>query len=190
MTIAVGADAWKNGAEPIAAGNQRQPCDPFLPVTPFRNAAEFAAALPPEGSLLALDVSPRRIGFAGTDAGRRLVTPLHTLSRRGLDADLGRTAELVRSRHGIGLVLGWPLNMDGSAGPACDRIRAFAGQLIRRLALPLLLQDERLTTEAVAQAIADGRFRRPRHGEPADHLAAAVILADALRSIAATTPSS
>lgn len=153
------------------------------PVTLFWSGVDFASALPRQGSLLALDVSQRRIGLAGTDPGRRLVTPLRTLERRRLDADLAHVAALAAERGSVGIVLGWPLNMDGSLGPACDRIRGFAGKLSRRLGLPLLLQDERLTSAAVAQALDEGRYRRPRRGEPTDHLAAAVILEDALRAI-------
>lgn len=150
-----------------------------------RDAVTFRRALPAEGSLLALDVSPRRIGIAGTDAGRRLVTPLRTLARRRLAADLDALAALARAREAAGLVVGWPLNMDGSEGPACERVRSFVGALLRRLPLPLLLQDERLTTVAVELHEAAGR-----RGTAAarDHLAAAVILEDALRAIAAARP--
>jgi putative Holliday junction resolvase len=156
------------------------------PVTLFRNASDFALALPRQGSLLALDLSPRRIGLAGTDSDRILVTPLVTLQRRRLEADLDRIAALAERRGSVALVLGWPLNMDGSQGPACDRVRSFAGQLLRRLGQPLLLQDERLTSAAVERALEDGRYPRPRHGEPVDHLAAAVILGDSLRAMAQT----
>jgi putative holliday junction resolvase len=159
------------------------------PSSLFRDAAAFAAVLPRQGSLLALDLSPRRIGFAGTDAGRALVTPLHTWDRRRLDTDLAHVAGLAAQRGSVGIVLGWPLGMDGTAGPACDRVRSFAGALLRRLALPLLLQDERLTTAAVDLALQEGRYPRPKRDAPVDHLAAAVILEDALRSIVNPSPS-
>lgn len=159
------------------------------PVTLFRDAPTYAAALPRQGSLLALDVSPRRIGFAGTDAGRRLVTPLGTWNRRRLDQDVAEIDRLVRGRDAVGLVLGWPLELDGRHGPSCDRIRSFAGQLARRIVLPLLLQDERLTTAAVDQAIEEGRLTL-RAGEARDHLAAAVILEDALRAMGSAPPPS
>lgn len=159
------------------------------PVTLFRDAAAFAAALPRRGSLLALDVSPRRIGFAGTDAGRRLVTPLGTWSRRRLDDDLAEIVRLVRSREVAAFVLGWPLELDGRRGPSCDRVRSFAGHLARRTGMPLLLQDERLTTAAVEQAIEEGRLAL-RPGEARDHLAAAVILEDALRAMETAQPPS
>jgi putative Holliday junction resolvase len=154
------------------------------PMRPTEQGSVFAAALPPTGSLLALDVSPRRIGLAGTDAGRRLVTPLHTIQRRRLADDLQVVARIAAERETVGLVLGWPLNMDGSIGSACDRIRSFANELLKALPLPILLQDERLTSAAVEDAIAEGLYRVKRRGDPTDHLAAAVILEDALRGLA------
>lgn len=155
------------------------------PASLFWDGPSFAAALPRHGSLLALDVSPRRLGIAGTDAGRSLVTPLRAWQRHRLDADLMEIARFVKAREVVGFVIGWPLSMDGRRGPACDRVRAFAGQLGRSSALPILLQDERLTTAAVEQAIAEGRYPALPGETAIDHLAAAVILEDALRAIAA-----
>lgn len=148
------------------------------------NHGSFTAVLPERGSLLALDLSKRRIGLAGTDAERRLVTPLLTLKRKSWADDLKRLAIHVQERAVTGLVLGLPLNMDGSEGPMARGMRAEARRLDEALGLPLLLQDERLTTEAVRQAIEEGRIKRPKPGDPIDHLAAAVILEDALRAMA------
>jgi putative Holliday junction resolvase len=144
----------------------------------------FAAGLPAHGSLLALDGGRRRLGLAGTDLGRRLVTPLFTISRGRWPDDLAKLRRVVEERTVVGLVLGWPLNMDGSEGPACAAARQLGEQLEAAFALPLLLQDERLTTVAVEQAIGEGRLPPPKKGQPLDHYAAAVILEDALRAIA------
>jgi putative Holliday junction resolvase len=149
-----------------------------------REAAGFALVLPARGSLLAVDASRRRLGLAGTDPDRRLVTPLVTLARRAAAADLASVAARAAERAAVGLVLGWPLNMDGSEGPMARAAAALADRLAARTGLPVLLQDERLTSFAVADAIAEGRVRRPRPGQPTDHLAAAVILEDALRALA------
>lgn len=146
---------------------------------------DFAAALPRTGSLLALDLSKRRIGLAGTDAGRRLVTPLLTLERKGMAADLARLATICRERQVVALVIGLPLDMAGGEGPAARAMRDRARHYIEGLALPALFQDERLTTEAVRQAIDEGRLARPRPGAALDHHAAAVILEDALRAMRA-----
>ena len=143
--------------------------------------AAFRTALPTEGSLLALDLSRRRIGLAGTDAARRLVRPLHTLERRGMAGDIARLSALCRERQVAALVIGLPLNMDGSDGPAARTLRGWARHLAGALALPVFLQDERLTSEAVRQAIDEGKLARPKPDAPLDHYAAAVILEDALR---------
>ena len=155
-------------------------------MTVVATAAAFLSLLRPLGSLLALDASKRRIGLAGTDPGRRLVTPLVILARGAWAEDVARLARVVREREVAGLVVGLPLNMNGSAGPMAQAARALARNLDATLGLPVLLQDERLTTFAVRDAIEEGRLPRPRRkGEPLDHYAAAVILEDALRALAA-----
>jgi putative Holliday junction resolvase len=146
-------------------------------------AGELAGLLPARGSLLALDASRKRVGFAGTDAERRLVTPLLTQARTTPERLAGTLQRLIGERAAVALVLGFPLNMDGSEGPAARAARSLARELACRTTLPVLLQDERLTTFAVEDALAEGRIRRPRRGEPLDHDAAAVILEDALRAL-------
>jgi putative Holliday junction resolvase len=148
---------------------------------------ELVALLPPRGSLLGLDASKRRLGVAGTDPERRLVTPLWTVERRPGVAVPPRLAATAAERGAVGLVLGLPLNMDGTAGPMAAAARALATILSRGLGLPVLLQDERLTTFAVEQAIEEGRLARPKRGQPLDHYAAAVILEDALRAVRAVS---
>jgi putative Holliday junction resolvase len=147
------------------------------------NATDFRALLPPKGSLLALDISKRRMGLAGSDHERRLATPLATFERRDPARDLARLAAAVRERRAVGLVIGLPVNMDGSEGPMAKAMRAEAARLAAGLALPALLQDERLSTFAVEDAIAEGRLPRPRKGQPVDHYAAMMILEDALRAL-------
>jgi putative Holliday junction resolvase len=146
--------------------------------------AEFGQCLPPSGSLLALDPGKRRLGLAGTDPGRSLVTPLHTILRKSWPEDLARLRATVREREVVGLVVGLPLNMDGSRGPRADAAYSLARILAERLDLPVHLHDERLTSFAVEDAIAEGRLQRPRQrGAPLDHFAAAVILEDCLRAL-------
>jgi putative Holliday junction resolvase len=152
------------------------------PLAYFSSARDFLAALPPRGSILALDVSRRRLGLAGTDVERRLVTPLRTVMRRRLASDLAEVETTVAGRGVVGWVVGWPLNMDGSTGPACDRVRSFATELCRHRPLPLLLWDERLTTSAAEDAVAEARFGSVAGRGPVDHVAAAILLEDALRA--------
>lgn len=147
------------------------------------NLAAFLALLPPRGSLLALDVSKRRIGLAGTDVERRLATPIATFERAGAAKDAQRLRQVARERQAVGLIVGLPLNMDGSEGPMARAARAEAAAFAVALGLPALLRDERLTTFAVEDAIEEGRLPRPRKGQPVDHHAAAVILEDLLRAM-------
>jgi putative Holliday junction resolvase len=134
--------------------------------------------------LLALDVSKRAIGVAGADASWRLATPLGTIRRRRLAQDVAALRAIIAEREARALVLGWPLNMDGSEGPRCQSVRAFADRLDAALALPILLWDERLTTFAAEQAAEEAGWRGQRRSGPLDALAAATILQDTLDAVA------
>jgi putative Holliday junction resolvase len=103
---------------------------------------------------------------------------------------VARLAAVIREREVAGLVVGLPLNMDGSEGPMAQAARALARNLEKAFGLPVHLQDERLTTFAVKDAIEEGRLPRPkRRDEPLDHYAAAVILEDVLATQARTSGS-
>ena len=156
----------------------------------FRNHAQFAASLPKRGGLLALDVSKRAVGLAGTDAERRLVTPLFTHVRKSWTHDRETLVRLTKERVPAGLVVGWPLGLDDREGQACDRVRNFLDLLVPVLSLPVLLQDERFTTGGVEAAIEAGELPPPAKDGRIDHLAAAMILAEALRRLAAGVPRS
>jgi putative Holliday junction resolvase len=134
--------------------------------------------------LLALDVSKRAIGVAGADAGWRLATPLTTIRRGRWAQDLERLETIVRERGAGALVLGWPLNMDGSEGPRCQAVRAFADRLDAALGLPILLWDERLTTFAAEEAAEQAGLRGRKRAAMLDALAAAAVLQDLLIALA------
>jgi putative holliday junction resolvase len=134
--------------------------------------------------LLALDVSKRAIGVAGADAGWRLATPLTTIRRGRWVRDLERLESIIRERRAHALVVGWPLNMDGSEGPRCQAVRGFAENLDAALGLPILLWDERLTTFAAAEAAERAGLRGRRREQMLDALAAAAVLQDLLNTLA------
>ena len=138
--------------------------------------------------LLALDVSKRAIGVAGADAGWRLATPLTTIRRTTWAQDLERLEGIIRERAAGALVLGWPLNMDGSEGPRCQAVRAFAENLDAALGLPILLRDERLTTFAAEEAAERSGLRGKKRAEMLDALAAAAVLQDVLNTLAQRRP--
>ncbi len=144
----------------------------------------LAVAAAPRPGLVALDVSKRAIGIAGADASWRLATPLTTLRRKGWAADVAALEEVLHERAARVLVIGWPLNMDGSEGPRCQAIRQFARDLDRELGLPILLWDERLTTFAAEETADQAGLRGKKRADRLDALAAAAILQDALDALA------
>jgi putative Holliday junction resolvase len=153
--------------------------------------AELSALLPPEGRLMALDVGTKTVGVAASDRLRMLATPLLTVRRSRLAADLAALAELACKHEARALVVGLPLNMDGSEGPRCQSIRQFAANIERHAppslaALPILLQDERLSTAAVTRGMIDDYdMSRAKRAERVDAAAAAWILESALARLAA-----
>ena len=138
---------------------------------------------PDNGPLMGLDISKRRIGVAVCDEDRLLVTPLLVIRRSGWQADLLRLHRIAVERRIVALVVGYPLNLDGTAGPAAQSRRDLARKLSEELVLPCMLQDESLTTDAVRNARREGALPKPKAGEDDDHHAAAVILMDALSAL-------
>jgi len=153
-----------------------------MPIVAFD---ELKAAAP-AGRLLALDVGAKTIGLATSDALRLLATPLATLKRGKLAADLARLAELARQHEVTALVVGLPLNMDGSEGPRCQSVRQFVANIAAHgpselAGLPVVLQDERLSTAAVTRGmIEDYDMSRAKRAQRVDAAAAAWILESAL----------
>ena len=147
---------------------------------------ELKALLVGDGRLMALDVGTKTVGIATSDVRRSLATPLTTLRRSKLAADLGALGELAAKHEIKALAIGLPLNMDGSEGPRCQSVRQFAANIEKHgppslAALPIVLQDERLSTAAVTRGmIEDYDMSRARRAERVDAAAAAWILESAL----------
>ncbi|MEO7654860.1 MAG: Holliday junction resolvase RuvX [Sphingomicrobium sp.] len=152
------------------------------------NITEFAAAISAGGKLAGLDVGTRSIGLAICDAGWHFAGPSETISRSKFTADLGKLRGFSGREHIIGLVVGLPLNMDGSDSPRTQSVRAFARNLAP-LGLPILLWDERWSTQAVERAMIDADVSRARRAEKIDALAAAHILQGALDALVNLSPS-
>jgi putative Holliday junction resolvase len=148
---------------------------------------EFASALPGGGKLAGLDVGTRTIGLAVCDAGWHFAGPAETIRRTKFTQDL-KALEVFISREGVtGLVVGLPLNMDGSDSPRTQSVRAFARNLAP-LELPVLLWDERWSTQAVERAMISADISRARRAEKIDALAAAHILQGAIDALANLPP--
>ena len=147
------------------------------------SAAELREALPDGGVLLGLDLGTKTIGTALSDAGWRFATAGKTLPRGKFSRDRAALEALIRERRVAGIVLGLPLNMDGSEGPRAQSVRAYARNLAP-LGLPVLLWDERWSTASAERDLIAQDFSRAKRAERIDSHAAAVILQAALDALA------
>ncbi|MDR7037203.1 putative Holliday junction resolvase [Methylobacterium sp. BE186] len=149
----------------------------------------FAEASRAGARLIGIDLGTKTIGLALSDLGRTIATPLETIRRVKFTQDATRLKVLCGQHSVGGLVMGLPLNMDGSAGPRVQSTRAFVRNLKPLLDLPVLYWDERLSTAVVTRALIEADASRARRGELVDKLAATYILQgclDAMRDRTAT----
>ncbi len=147
-------------------------------------AADFRAALPGGGALLGLDLGTQTIGTAFCDAGWRFASPGKTLKRGKFGADRQALAALVTERSVKGVVIGLPINMDGSEGPRSQSSRAYARNVAEALGLPVLLWDERWSTASAESALIAQDMSRAKRAGRIDAAAAAVILQAAIDALA------
>ena len=142
--------------------------------------ADFAAALPDAGVLAGLDVGTKTIGMALSDVTRSVATPFDTIRRSKFTADAKTIREVVEKNQVGALVIGFPLNLDGSEGPRAQSTRAFARNLAAHVMVPMVFWDERLSTAAVERHLIEADASRKRRAEVIDRMAAAYILQGAL----------
>lgn len=144
-----------------------------------QQAAGFGAS----GALFGLDLGEKTIGVAVCDPARMVATPVETIRRKKFTADAERLAALAAERTIIGVIIGLPLNMDGSEGPRAQSARAFARNLPRVLPLPIALWDERLSTVAMERDLIALDTSRAKRAEKIDEMAATFILQGAIDRI-------
>jgi putative pre-16S rRNA nuclease len=141
---------------------------------------DFPSALQPGTRLLGLDVGTKTVGMALSDVTRTVATPYETLKRTKFTADAKQIAGIVEKEGVGGLVIGLPLNLDGSEGPRAQSTRAFARNLAAHIPIPMAFWDERLSTAAVERHLIEADASRKRRAEVIDRMAAAYILQGAL----------
>ncbi|HWA70202.1 MAG TPA: Holliday junction resolvase RuvX [Rhizomicrobium sp.] len=139
-----------------------------------------ALALTPGLRLLGLDLGEKTIGLALSDTGLSIATPMLTLKRDKFSADALKLDHIISEQGVGGLVVGLPLNMDGTDGPSAQSARAFGRNWAGRSPLPLVFQDERLSTSAVTRTLLEADASRRRRDDVIDKMAAAYILQGAL----------
>jgi putative Holliday junction resolvase len=136
----------------------------------------FAAALPAGKRLFGLDLGTKTIGIAVSDAGLRIASPLTTISRVKFTRDVEALLALAERETVGGLVVGLPINMDGSEGPRAQSARTFVRILKPLSPLPTIFWDERLSTAAVTRTLLEADTSRKRRDEVVDKMAASFIL--------------
>ena len=148
---------------------------------------QFREWLPDGGRLLGLDVGEKTIGTALCDAGWTIASPAELIRRRKFAADLEALETLATAQQARGIVLGLPLSLDGSDSPRTQSVRAFARNLAP-MGLPVLLWDERWSTQAVTRALLESDASRARRAVLVDKMAAAYILQGAIDALCSTAP--
>ncbi|HEY2034820.1 MAG TPA: Holliday junction resolvase RuvX [Rhizomicrobium sp.] len=146
------------------------------------------AAIAPGKRLLGFDLGEKTIGLALSDIMLTVATPLETLKRGKFSVDAVVIESLI-NKHGVGgMVIGLPLNMDGTDGPSAQSARAFGRNFAARTELPIVFWDERLSTAAVTRTLIEADSSRKRRGQVVDKMAAAYILQGALDRLRMIAP--
>lgn len=155
---------------------------------PVMELPEVATLLPQRGALIGLDLGTKTIGVAVSDPEWRIAAPVETVARQRFQLDAQRILMLAGERRAVGIVLGLPINMDGSEGPRAQSTRAFARNLAQLTELPIALWDERLSTAAVERALIAADASRAKRKAVIDQHAATYILQGALDRLAHQPP--
>jgi putative Holliday junction resolvase len=142
---------------------------------------DLEMVLPTSAPVVGLDLGEKTIGVAVSDTSRSIASPLALIRKTKFTRDAEALFDLMRGRGAAGIVIGLPMNMDGSEGPRCQSARAFARNVLRVADLPIAFWDERLSSAAVNRVlIGEGDVTRGRRADVVDKVAAAWILQGAL----------
>lgn len=147
---------------------------------PIFKPDEFLLNILPKKRLLGIDHGTKTLGIAVSNSDWTIATAVSTIKRKKLKSDIQQLISIFDQYEITGLVIGWPLNMDGSVGPRCDSVRDFTISLLSIVDLPVLLQDERLSTMAVERPMINEDLSRKKRKLRKDYLAASWILQTAL----------
>jgi len=156
----------------------------------IRNPHALKALLPPGQRLLGLDLGEKTIGVAISDPNLTVASPIDTIRRVKFTEDVKQLAKMMQGREVGGIIVGLPINMDGTQGPRCQSVRHFAENLLKRADLlgaepEIAFWDERLSTAVVQRLLTDEvDMRRNKRAEAVDKMAAAYILQGALDALA------
>ena len=144
---------------------------------------EFAALFPLYARVMGLDVGEKTMGVAMSDAMRSIAVPLETIERKKFAQDMKHLKEIIQKYAVEGILIGYPINMDGSLGPRAQSMRTFVSNLEKHFNLPMILWDERMSTMAVERAMLEADLSRARRAQLVDKLAASYMLQGFLDNI-------
>ena len=148
---------------------------------PVLDIEDFAAALPQYAAIVGLDPGEKTIGVAVSDVTRTVASPLALIEKTKFSKDAEQLFKLMDSRGAAGVIIGLPVNMDGTEGPRCQSVRAFGRHLLRLRDLPIAFWDERLSSAAVNRMlVGEADLTRAKRAEAVDRAAAAYMLQAAL----------
>lgn len=140
--------------------------------------------MPKSGTLIGIDPGSKTFGIAATDRLRLIASPIKTIQRTKLAQDLVAVFAIYDERRAVGLIIGLPLNMDGSEGPRAQSARALARNILKTRDVPIAFQDERLSTAQATRAMLEADLSRARRAQIIDASAAAIILQASLDRLA------
>ncbi|MDR1475378.1 MAG: Holliday junction resolvase RuvX [Holosporales bacterium] len=142
--------------------------------------SSFYTGLSGIGRLMGIDVGTKTLGIAVSDLKRNIASADYTIRRMSLAKDVALIDSYIKDKQISGVVVGWPLNMNGTTGAQCDYVKKFCDALCRSSDAPILLWDERLSSEAVDRMLIQAGARREKRKQIIDSLAASYILQGAL----------
>ncbi len=131
---------------------------------------------------MALDHGTRRIGVAVSDEMKIIATPLEYIPAEPADKVIERLQQLIREKEVELILVGMPRNMDGTFGPAAEKVNAFIASLQPHITTPIKKWDERLTSVMANRSLLQGNVRRDQRKEKVDKMAAAILLQSYLDS--------
>ena len=147
---------------------------------PIFKPDEFLLNILPKKRILGIDPGTKTLGIAVSDSNLMVASPISTIKRKKIKSDIEELINIYKKYNISGIVMGWPLNMDGSIGPRCDSVRDFIKSLLNVKDLPILLQDERMSTMAIEKPMILADLSRKKRSSRTDQLAACWILQSAL----------
>ncbi len=151
---------------------------------PIRNLADLIPERTTGRSLMGLDLGEKTIGLAAADTSNTVATPMDTIRRSKFTKDAATLKGLIEEYEVAALIVGLPVNMDGSEGPRCQSVRQFAKNLLQVINIDIAFWDERLSTTAVTRTLIEADMSRAKRAQVVDKMAAAYILQGALDFLA------